>query len=302
MGQLEDMGLFIRVVEAGSISKAADQLNLAKSAVSKRLNELEIRLGTKLINRTTRTSHLTEAGKLYYERSSQILDDVTELNGQTSEEKTAIKGTINLAAPLSFGLCHLSNAIDIFLKQHSTVSINIDFSDRRIDLIEEGLDLAFRITRELSDSSLVAQRVAPIKMMVCASPSYIKEHGEPKCHDELKQHRLLRFNLVPPKWLLTDPKGKEHSIPIHADIAANNGDFLHRMTLSGHGISLMPTFLSWKSIATGELVQLLPNYTTNPLTAFAIYPQNRYLSKRTRVFIDFLKEHFGDNPYWDQAI
>ncbi len=302
MGQLEDMGLFIRIIEAGSISKAAEQLNLAKSAVSKRLNELEIRLGTKLINRTTRTSNLTEAGKLYYERANQIIDDVAELNGQTSEDKTELKGMINLAAPLSFGLCHLSKAIDIFLKQHPTISINIDFSDRQIDLIEEGLDLAFRITRELNDSTLIAHRIAPIKMMICASPDYIKKYGEPNCHRDLTEHRLLRFNLVSPKWLLTDPAGKEHTLHINADIAANNGDFLHRMAVSGHGIVILPTFLSWRSIATNDLVQLLPGYTISPLTAYAVYPQNRYLSKRTRVFIEFLKEHFGDNPYWDQAL
>ena len=173
MGQLEDMNMFVRVVDAGGISHAADQLNLAKSAVSRRLFNLETRLGLQLLSRTTRTSSLTEAGKNYYERAIKIVNDVAELNAVTKDSNTVLKGTINLAAPLSFGLLHLSTAIDSFINQHPGLTININFSDRQVDLIEEGLDLAFRIA-ELKDSSLIARKIFSVRHILCASPDYLK--------------------------------------------------------------------------------------------------------------------------------
>ena len=169
MGQLEDMQVFIRVVDAGGISRAAEQMGLAKSAVSRRLADLEARLGVRLLNRTTRTSSLTEAGHGFYQSSIKIIDDINELNTLTKGSKTTLEGTISLAVPLSFGLSHLAPAIDDFLKQHPELTINIDFSDRHKNLVEEGLDLAVRIA-DLKDSSLVARKISPIKTILCASP------------------------------------------------------------------------------------------------------------------------------------
>ncbi len=302
MGQLEDMNVFIRVVEAGGISRAADQLGMVKSAVSRRLVDLETRLGVRLLNRTTRTSSLTEAGQNYYERAIKVVDDVAELNALTADSNTSLEGTIKLAAPLSFGLCHLSIAIDDFVKQHPELTININFSDRQVDLVEEGLDLAFRIP-DLKDSSLIARKISPIKIILCASPDYLKKHGKPNTPTDLNNHRLLHYNVSgSSNWKLTDIKGKQHSINISAKIIANNGDFLKDMAVAGHGIVSSPTFISWKAIATGDLVPVLSDYKLPQLNAYAVYPQTRYLSQRTRILIDFLVERFGDNPYWDQNI
>ena len=302
MGQLEDMNMFIRVVDAGGISRAAEQLGLAKSAVSRRLVDLESRLGVRLINRTTRTSSLTEIGRTYYERAIKVVDDVSELNAITADSSTSLQGTINIAAPLSFGLSHLSSAIDSFVKQHPELTINIDFSDRQVDLVEEGLDLAFRIA-ELKDSSLIARKISPIKIILCASPDYLKEHGTPETPDDLKNHKLLHYNISGTStWKLSDEKGKQYSINVTAKIIANNGNFLRDMAIAGHGIVSSPTFISWKAIATGDLVTVLSDYKLPQLNAYAVYPQTRYLSQRTRMLIDFLVERFGDNPYWDQHI
>ena len=302
MGQLEDMNMFIRVVDAGGISRAADQLNLAKSAVSRRLVNLETRLGLRLLSRTTRTSSLTDAGRSYYERSIKIVNDVAELNALTEGSNIALEGTINLAAPLSFGLCHLSTAIDSFIKQHPGLNININFSDRQVDLVEEGLDLAFRIA-ELKDSNLIARKISPIRHILCASPDYLKKQGTPKKPGDLKFHQFLQYNLSSSLvWNLTDKQGKKHSINISAHMIANNGDFLKDMAVAGHGIVMTPTFISWKEIAKGELVPVLSDYNPPQLNAYAVYPQTRYLSQRTRVLIDFLVERFGNNPYWDQDI
>lgn len=302
MGQLEDMNMFIRVVDAGGISRAAEQMDIAKSAISRRLVGLETRLGVSLLNRTTRTSSLTEAGQSYYERAIKVIDDVIELNAITTNSRCALEGTIRLAAPLSFGLAHLAPAIDVFAKEHPKLTINIDFSDRQVDLVEEGLDLAFRIA-DLKDSSLIARKISPINIILCASPDYLKKHGKPNTPTDLNNHRLLHYNVSgSSNWKLTDIKGKQHSINISAKIIANNGDFLKDMAVAGHGIVSSPTFISWKAIATGDLVPVLSDYKLPQLNAYAVYPQTRYLSQRTRILIDFLVERFGDNPYWDQNI
>lgn len=300
MGQLEDLTVFIRIVEAGGISRAAEQLNLVKSAVSRRLVDLETRVGTQLINRTTRTSSLTDAGQLYYERAKRIVDDVIELNASVQDTETTLKGSIKLAAPLSFGLLHLTPAIDAFVKQHPALNIKIDFSDRQVDLIEEGLDLAFRIAN-LTDSNLIARKIAPIRTVLCASPGYLKVHGVPKTHEDLERHHLLSYSLSKSNsWKLTDKTGKQHHIKLNAKIVANNGDFLNGMAIAGHGIILLPTFISWKAIANKQLIPVLADYRTPELNAYAVYPQTRYLSQRTRLLIDFLVERFGSKPYWDQ--
>jgi len=302
MGQLEDMTVFIRVVDAGGISRAAEQLGIAKSAVSRRLVDLETRLGIRLLNRTTRTSSLTEAGRGFYERSIKIVDDISELNALASDSNTCLEGTINLAAPLSFGLSHLAPAIDDFLSLHPELTININFSDRQINLIEEGLDLAVRIA-DLKDSSLIARKLSPIRTQLCASPEYLKKQGTPETLDDLKHHPLLHYNLSnTSSWKLTDSQGEQHFIHVKAKINANNGDFLKDMAIAGHGILMIPTFISWKAIANGELVPLLSDYMTPQLNAYAVYPQTRYLSQRTRVLIDFLVERFGEKPYWDQPV
>jgi len=302
MGQLEDMQIFIRVVDAGGISRAAEQLGLAKSAVSRKLVDLESRLGVHLLNRTTRTSSLTDAGRAFYERSIKIVDDVAELNTLTKASKTTLEGTINLAAPLSFGLSHLAPAIDLFIKQHPGLIININFSDRQVDMVEEGMDLAVRIA-ELKDSSLVARKLSPIRTLLCASPDYLQEHGTPTTLDALKQHRLLHYNLSnTSSWKLIDKQDEQHVFPFSAKIIANNGDFLRDMAVAGHGIIMMPTFIVWKAIADKKLIPVLPDYKPPQLNAYAIYPQKRYLSHRTKILIDFLAKRFGDNPYWDEAI
>lgn len=302
MGQLEDMQVFVRVVEAGGIGRAAEQLEMAKSAVSRRISELEKHLGVRLINRTTRTSSLSDVGQHYYDRALMLLDDVAELNAMTSDATCALAGSIHLAAPLSFGLNHLSTAIGAFLKLHPEVEINVDFSDRQIDLVEEGLDLAFRIA-DLADSSLIARNICPIKRILCASPGYLKTHGSPSSINDLKSHALLHYNVSPSStWKLNDRQGKQHTIRTCAKIIANNGDFLMEMAISDHGIIAMPTFISWKAIAAGDLVHIMPDYTLLQLNAYVVYPQSRYLSQRARALIEFLVERFGENPYWDQHI
>lgn len=300
MGQLEEMQVFIRVVDSGGIGLAAEQMGIAKSAVSRRLSELENRLGVTLLNRTTRSSKLTDAGQNYYARSQQLINEIDELNNQTSDPDFSLNGTLRISVPLSFGLLHLTPAIDLFTREHPELSLDINFTDRETDLIEGGFDLAFRIG-DLSDSSLKARKIAPIKLSLCASPQYLKEHGTPKTPTDLKNHNVLKYAIADKNiWKLVDGDGKLHTVKLNFKMTANNGDFLNDMAIAGHGIIYTPSFISWKAVAMGELTPILTDCVLPRINAYAVYPQTRYPSKKVRLFIDFLTERFGDNPYWDQ--
>jgi DNA-binding transcriptional LysR family regulator len=300
MGQFEDMYIFLRVVETGSITKAAEQMNIAKSAVSKRLSLLEQKLGIKLINRTTRKSSITESGQRYYQRSKLILDEVDELNSQISSSKRALEGTLNIAVPLSFGLTHLAPALDVFLQQHTDLKLNINFSDQKIDIVEQGVDLAFRIG-QLDNSTLQARTIAPIKHVLCASPKYLKSHGEPKVPSDLKKHKIIKYGSADQSALkILSEDGEEHVVHLEPHFMANNGDFLKLLAESNHGITYLPTFIVWQSLATQTLVPVLQKYQTQTMHAYAVYPPNRHLPLKVRSLIDFLVERFGSNPYWDQ--
>ena len=300
MGQLEDVQAFVRVVDAGGIGKAADQMGLAKSAVSKRLSELETRLGVTLINRTTRTQKLSEAGEHYYTRSLQIINEMDELNKFTTNPESDLHGTLRVSAPLSFGLSHLAPALDSFIKMHPQVTLDVDFTDNQIDLIGGGYDLAFRIG-DLDESSLKARFMFPVRFTVCASPQYLAENGTPETPEQLKNHQVLRYSLSGnTTWTFHDKDQQKHNVAIKASVVANNGNFLSNMAVASHGILITPSFISWEAFASGELVPILQDYTIPDMNAYAVYPQARNLSRRTRLLIDFLVERFGNKPYWDQ--
>ena len=194
MGQLEDMAMFARIVDAGGIGKAAEQLDIAKSAVSRRLSDLEKRLGTQLLHRTTRSYSLTDAGLIYCQRTQNILDDVSELNEMTAGSKAHVEGILKISAPLSFGLMHLSPLIDDYAREYGELGFQIDFSDRQVDLVEEGYELAIRIGT-LNDSSYQARRITRIKHVLCASPVYLEKVGLPASPEDLDKHPFLQYGL-----------------------------------------------------------------------------------------------------------
>ncbi|NOZ67380.1 MAG: LysR family transcriptional regulator [Alphaproteobacteria bacterium] len=299
MGQFEDMDAFVRIVDAGSISRAANQLGVVKSAISRRLTDLETRLGVQLLSRTTRRSSLTEAGHIYYNRAVQILGDVADINASTSNTKAALNGRLKISAPSSFGLLHLSPAINEFAELHPELAIHMDFNDRIVDLVDEGYDLAFRIA-ELKESSLIALKLAPVRRVICASPDYLARKGNPKKPDDLKKHDILQYALGDNYiWKLTASDGRTQSVNLAARMSANNGDFLKEAAVQGHGIILSPTFIVWKALRAGTLVPLLQDYSVSGLNAYAVYPETRHLPNRVRRLIDFLKQKFNGKPYWD---
>ena len=303
MNRFENMSSFIRVVESGSISGAADRLGVAKSAVSRRLKELEEHLGVELFHRTTRKMNLTDTGKTFYHQSVRILDDVLEAELSTSQAHGELQGSLKVALPLSFGLMHLAPAINEFLLSHPQVEFDLDFSDREVDLMQEGFDLAIRIA-DLPDSSLIARRLAPIQTVMCASPAYLEQMGTPQSPDELIKHQCLVYSLLRDfeYWHLTDSKGNVIKTKIRPYLKASTGEFLRDLAVEGRGIVLIPTFIAYKEIERGTLVPLLEDYKTPQINAYAIYPQTRHLSQRVRAFVDLLIKRFEGTPYWDLCL
>lgn len=301
MDRFDAMQIFVTVVEVGSFTAAAQRLDRAKSAISRQIAALETHLGVQLLHRSTRRLSLTEAGREFYERALRILADLEEAELSLASEHSALRGRLRLAAPLSFGVQHLAPALNHFLLQHPELLIDLDLNDRRIDLVEEGIDLALRIGA-LPDSALVARPLMPISIRLCASPAYLQIHGHPKTPADLAFHAGLVYGNVPEaqQWRLLDNKGKVHNIKVPARMRANNGDVLLRAALDGLGIAALPGFLVHDSLQSGGLLSLLTDYQSPGTTAYMVYPSRHHLPQRVRVLMDFLIRHFAGTPPWDR--
>jgi len=303
MDRFENLQTFVKVVDFGSISAAAERLGIAKSAVSRRITELEHRLGVQLFRRTTRQLNLTDSGKSFYDRAVRILSDLEEAELAISQQHGELAGLIKIAAPLSFGLAHLAPAITEFMNTHPKVQIDLDLNDRQVDILQEGFDLAIRISR-LADSSFIARRLATVRHMVCASPDYLTRHGEPQTTDDLAEHQCLCYSNVSDAdvWHFRDANNNPGRIKVTATVWANNGDFLRDAAIAGLGIILEPTFIVCDAVNEGLLKPLLTNYEWPALDAYAVYPQTRHLSQRVRAFVEFLVQRFSGTPYWDKMV
>lgn len=303
MDKFADIEAFTAVVEAGTFSAAGKRLGVAKSVVSRRISQLEKRLGSRLLHRTTRRLALTDTGKNFYQRAVQILADLDDAEQSVTDETTELRGSIKLAAPLTFGLMHLSDAITDFLREHPAIELNLDLNDRNINLVEEGFDMAVRIG-ELKDSTLVARRLGTARIVTCASRTYLERHGEPINPDELHEHIGLQYSNINYKqqWRYVTPEGKTIYAQPQIRIRANNGEALAIAASAGLGITTSPTFILGRHIKEGSLVTILNEYQRPSVGIYAIYPPGRLIPKRIQVFSDFLAGRFGDLPYWDDGL
>lgn len=300
MDRINDIEAFVAVVDAGSFTRASDQLGVAKSAISRRVATLEERLGVQLLRRTTRRLNLTASGRSFYERGARILADLDEAESAVAQEHGELRGTLRVALPLSFGTHHMCEPIAEFSRLHPKVSFDLDLNDRRIDLLEERIDLAVRIGR-LPDSSLIARRLFDVHMIVCASPRYLKANGTPKTPDELAEHQCLVYsNLAEPsRWFCKDEQGNSIQVDVNAVMRVSSGDFLCAAAANGLGVVIQPTFIAGEAVRRGDLVPILTDYEWPTSPAYALYPPTRHLSYRVREFIDFLVDRFSGTPYWD---
>lgn len=299
MDKLEAMHAFTKVVAGGSYAEAARRLGLTRSAVSKAVMELEQVLGARLLDRTTRRVVPTEVGRAYYERCIRILADVAETENQISSLHDEPRGLLKVNAPMSFGTLHLGPAVSDFMARNRELRIELTLDDRFINPLEEGVDVTIRIG-VLADSSLIARRLAPIRRALVASPAYIETHGAPEKIEDLSKHHCLNYGQIAAvqRWHLM--KGAETvQVPVTSMLCSNNGKVLRTAAIRGLGIANLPTFLTGPDIAAGRLTVLLPEHPPEALALHALYVPNRFLAAKTRKFIDFLVDYFGDTPSWD---
>ncbi|MFP4639895.1 MAG: LysR family transcriptional regulator, partial [Guyparkeria sp.] len=297
------LATFTCVADTGTISAAAERLGIAKSAVSRRLRELENHLGVELVHRTTRHLALTPSGEAFYHRAARLLADLDEAEEAVTREHGELSGVLRIAAPLSFGLMHLQPAITAFMNAHPGVSFDLDLDDHEVDLVADGYDLGIRLA-SLPDSTLIARKLAPIRNIAVASPDYLARHGTPRHPADLADHDCLIYSNVPETrvWGYTDAQGRWQPVQGRRRLRVNNGDFLREAAIRGAGIVIEPTFLLHRAVTDGRLVPILTDVPWPEIGAYAVYPQTRHLSARVRAFIDFLVQRFAGEPYWDHGL
>ena len=303
MDKFTNLEAFAAVVEAGTFSAAGERLGVAKSVVSRRISQLERRLGSRLLHRTTRRLALTDTGRNFYQRAVQILADIDDAEQSVTEETLELRGSLKLAAPLTFGLMHMLDAIADFLKEHPAIELDLDLNDRNVNLVEEGFDMAIRIG-ELEDSTLVSKRVGTAHNVTCASQSYLDKHGEPRHPDELKYHIGMQYSNIPyeQQWRFETPEGKTIQAQPQIRVRANNGESLAAAASAGLGVTTGPTFILGKYIRDGRLVCILKEYQRPSVGIYAVYPPGRLTPKRIQVFSDFISGRYGEHPYWDDGL
>lgn len=298
-GSLDEMTVFARTVATSSLSAAARELGVSTAGVSRKLAALEARLGVRLLNRTTRRIALTDEGARYYEACVRILAEIEEAEAEAAARRVEPQGVLKVALPATFGHKHIAPLIPEFAKRFPGIRLVLSLSDRAINVIDEGFDLAIRIA-ELQDSSLAARKLAPNPRVVCASPAYLARHGAPVVPADLTRHDCLTTNEMM-AWDYKDPEGNPGAVRVSGRYACDNWEVLRIWAVAGLGIALKSTWDVRRELEQGLLLPLLPGYTFgSDVGIYAVYPHRRYLPAKTRVFIDFLAESFGPERRWDE--
>lgn len=301
MNKFMEMQAFVAVVNNGSFVAAAEALNTSKAAISRQISELEQRLGVRLLHRTTRKLSMTDEGQLFYVRCTDLLQGLDEAESELNFRTGEAQGQIRISAPVTFGITHLASLWGMFLQQHPKVSMEVTLSDRTVDLVEDGFDLAVRIART-THPTFVARKLATTKIILCASPGYLAQRGTPQKPQDLIDHNVISYTYWSSKdeWEFTDVNGKTEVVKTKSRLHANSGDTCMAAALQDQGIILQPDFLVYEALRTGKLVQLLKQYETAELAIYAVYASRRQLPLKLRYLIDFLVDKFR-KPSWYAA-
>ena len=285
MDTFSTMRAFRRIVELGGLARAAEDLGLSSAGLSKQLRALEAHLDTVLLQRTTRSMSLTESGRAYYADCCRILDELDVLEQSIRRQSQRVTGRLRLNAPLSFTLSILSPLLAEFLREYPDLQLDLVMEDRLIDAVAHGFDLSIRLRSSLDDSTLIARRLATVKQVLCAAPSYLEQNGEPATPDDLRHHKVLIYSLAQIQDI----------VPMQEDAAAgsersriNNSLLLRDMLVAGLGIGALPSFLADPAIARGELRRVLPAFMDEPRHVYAVYPTTRHLQPKVKAFVEFL--------------
>lgn len=301
MENLADIAVFVRVVERGSFTVAADDLDLSRAVVSKYISRLEERLGARLMNRTTRRLSLTEAGAALFEASRGAIERIEEAEAAVARFQSAPRGRLRVSAPMSFGILHLGPAIADFARAFPAVTLDIRLDDRFVNLVEDSIDVAVRIG-SLTDSSLVARKLAITRAVACASPGYLAQHGEPETPEDLASHECLIYSYLATTnvWRFTARDGREIPVAVSGSMRINNGIVLAEAALADRGVLVTPSFYVAPMLRDGRLKRILADYRLPDLGIYAVYPQRSHVPPKVRAFVDFLAQRFGRKPDWEK--
>ena len=297
MDKFQEMRVFVAVVDAGSFVGASDAIEMSKPAVSRHVQELEARLGVRLMQRTTRKLSLTEEGSVFYARCKELLANVDEAEAEITSRAGEASGLLKVNVPVSFGIMHLAPLWAAFMARHPKVTLEVMLSDRVVDLVEEGFDLAVRIAR-LPSSSLISRKLASTQMVLCASPQYLRTHGAPAHPCDLAAHAVMAYSLFASgdEWTFDGPAGAV-AVKVSPRLHSNSGDTCRAVALQHRGVILQPSFLVGADLASGALVEVLPQYRAGTLGVYAVYPTRKHLSPKVRLLVDYLVECAGGRAW-----
>ncbi|WP_168798624.1 LysR family transcriptional regulator [Herbaspirillum sp. ST 5-3] len=302
MERLAEMMTFAKVVEAKSFSAAALELATSKSLVSKQVSSLEQALGVRLLNRTTRRLSLTEIGAAYYEHCARIAQEIDAATETVTHLQAEPRGVLRVTSPVIFASLHLAPALGAFLQQHDQVEVELNASDRVVDLVEEGYDLAIRIT-DRPAPNMVARQIAPVRWVTCAAPAYLERHGTPETPQDLREHHCLVYQDIPALrsgWRYV-VGNKEVHLHLQGKCRVNSSEVMIQLALDGMGILMLPTYIVGQYLKSGRLQEILPDSIANPgMSLYMTYMPNKYMQPKVRAFIDHLMAHFGPVPPWDR--
>jgi DNA-binding transcriptional LysR family regulator len=294
MDTFDGLKTVIAVVQTGSFTAAGERLGLSKALVSKYIAQVEKELGVRLFNRSTRRLALTDAGNLYYQDAMPLVESITRLNDKVSGAQTDPSGVLRVSASVTFGDTCLAKHLPEFLAQYPELQIELQLSDRKVDMLEEGIDVVIRIGT-LDDSTLVSRKINHFPLILCASPSYLAEKGMPKYPEDIKHYNCIvdsNFKMAK-QWPFMDERGLQGVMNINSNISVNSPRSVREYAIAGVGIALVPKFIVESAIQQGLLTIVLPEYQMQSYNMYAIYPHRKYLAQKTRAFIDFLTEKFS---------
>jgi len=300
MNEFGAIPVFVAVVENDGFSAASRALGISKSAVSKRINQLENHLGVRLLHRTTRKLSLTEAGERYFEHAAQALTAASQAEDAVTELQGEPQGKLKISSPMSFGRLHVASLIPKFMNRYPKIQIDLVMDDRNIDLVAEGFDVAIR-SGDMPASTLIARKLAPLRQVLCASPDYIDRYGMPVTPSELSERNCILFSYSGDanEWTL-NKDGKSEAVLVSGSYRVNNSEAILVALREGIGIGRLPTFVAGPDLTEGNLVRILESYHIPDHTFYAVFPERQYLPAKVRAFLDFSINYFGgDQPYWD---
>lgn len=297
MDRFEQIRAFTQVVASHGFAAAAREMGVSRSAVNKLVIGLENELGVQLLHRSTRVVTPTETGLAFYERCIEILASLEEAERAITQLHEEPKGRLRVNAPMSFGTMHLAPALADFLVHYPDLQVQLTLSDRFVDPIEEGFDVTIRIAKPQVSASLIVHPLGPAQRLLCASPAYLENHGTPIHPHDLRQHSCLHYGqlAIENQWTLVGIEG-EYTVSVDGVLCSNNGEVLRDAAVRGLGITLLPRFIIDRELQQGSLKVVLPDYHPPGLSIYVIYPVNRHLSTKIRLFVDFLQERFGRSP------